>query len=63
MESLGATFLELTSVGPAAGEGGYARALTDEERQAQQAELTATSPGTTWSSPPRRCPGAGRRCW
>jgi NAD(P) transhydrogenase subunit alpha len=39
VESLGATFIELTSVGPAAGEGGYARALTDEERQAQQAEL------------------------
>jgi H+-translocating NAD(P) transhydrogenase subunit alpha len=41
VESLGATFIELTSVGPAAGEGGYARALTDEERLAQQAELTA----------------------
>src|SRR6201989_2017733 len=40
VESLGATFIELTSVGPAAGEGGYARALSDEERQAQQAELT-----------------------
>ncbi len=40
VESLGATFIELTSVGPAAGEGGYARALTDEERAAQQAELT-----------------------
>ena len=40
VESLGATFIELTSVGPAAGEGGYARALTDEERLAQQAELT-----------------------
>jgi NAD(P) transhydrogenase subunit alpha len=39
VESLGATFIELTSVGPAAGEGGYARALTDDERQAQQAEL------------------------
>ena len=39
VESLGATFVKLTSVGPAAGEGGYARALTDEERQAQQAEL------------------------
>jgi proton-translocating NAD(P)+ transhydrogenase subunit alpha len=39
VESLGATFIELTSVGPAAGEGGYARALTEEERQAQQAEL------------------------
>jgi hypothetical protein len=23
---------------------------------------SATSPGTTWSSPPHRCPGAGRRC-
>jgi NAD(P) transhydrogenase subunit alpha len=40
VESLGATFIELTSVGPAAGEGGYARALTAEEQQAQQAELT-----------------------
>jgi NAD(P) transhydrogenase subunit alpha len=39
VESLGGTFIELTSVGPAAGEGGYARALTEEERQAQQDEL------------------------
>ena len=39
VESLGATFLELTSVGPAAGEGGYARELTGKERQAQQDEL------------------------
>ena len=37
--SLGATFLELTSVGPASGTGGYARALTDDERRAQQDEL------------------------
>ena len=41
VESLGATALELTSVGPAAGEGGYARELTGEERQAQQDELAA----------------------
>jgi len=39
VESLGATFIELTSVGPAGGAGGYARALTDAERAAQQAEL------------------------
>jgi len=39
VESLGATFLELAAVGPAAGEGGYARELTGEERQAQQDEL------------------------
>jgi NAD(P) transhydrogenase subunit alpha len=39
VESLGATFIELTSVGPASGAGGYARALTDAERAAQQAEL------------------------
>jgi H+-translocating NAD(P) transhydrogenase subunit alpha len=38
-ESVGATFIELTSVGPASGEGGYARALTEEERMAQQQEL------------------------
>jgi NAD(P) transhydrogenase subunit alpha len=39
VESLGATFIELTSVGAASGTGGYARALTDSERAAQQAEL------------------------
>jgi NAD(P) transhydrogenase subunit alpha len=38
-KSLGAKFIELTSVGSAAGEGGYARELTVEERDAQQAEL------------------------
>jgi NAD(P) transhydrogenase subunit alpha len=37
--SLGATFIELKSVGSASGEGGYARALTEDERQAQQDEL------------------------
>ncbi|HEX4062249.1 MAG TPA: NAD(P) transhydrogenase subunit alpha [Streptosporangiaceae bacterium] len=40
VESLGATFLELKAVTSAAGEGGYARELTDEERRAQQAELS-----------------------
>jgi NAD(P) transhydrogenase subunit alpha len=40
VESLGATFVELTSVTSAAGAGGYARELTDEERRAQQAELS-----------------------
>jgi len=38
-ESIGATFIELGSVGPASGAGGYARALTDDERLAQQQEL------------------------
>jgi H+-translocating NAD(P) transhydrogenase subunit alpha len=41
VESLGATFIELTSVLSAAGEGGYARELTADERQAQQDELTS----------------------
>ncbi len=40
VESLGATFVELTSVSSAAGEGGYARELTADERQAQQEELS-----------------------
>lgn len=40
VESLGATFIQLTSVASAAGEGGYARELTEDERAAQQAELT-----------------------
>jgi NAD(P) transhydrogenase subunit alpha len=39
-ESLGARFLELESVADATGEGGYARELSDEEKAAQQAELT-----------------------
>jgi H+-translocating NAD(P) transhydrogenase subunit alpha len=40
-ESVGATFIELAAVGPASGEGGYARALTDDERLAQQQDLAA----------------------
>jgi len=39
VESLGATFIELTAGVSATGEGGYARELTAEERQAQQDEL------------------------
>jgi NAD(P) transhydrogenase subunit alpha len=39
VESLGASFIELTSPVSAAGEGGYARELTEQERDAQQAEL------------------------
>ena len=41
IESVGARFLELESVASAAGEGGYARALTADEQSAQQAELAA----------------------
>ncbi|GAA4921243.1 NAD(P) transhydrogenase subunit alpha [Stackebrandtia albiflava] len=41
VESLGARFLELESVTGGAGDGGYARQLTDAERRAQQDELTA----------------------
>jgi NAD(P) transhydrogenase subunit alpha len=40
VESVGARFLELESVTSAAGEGGYARALTPDEQAAQQAELS-----------------------
>lgn len=39
VESLGATFIELKTAVAAAGEGGYARELTADERQAQQEEL------------------------
>jgi NAD(P) transhydrogenase subunit alpha len=39
IQSVGARFLELGSVGSAAGQGGYARALTADEQSAQQAEL------------------------
>jgi NAD(P) transhydrogenase subunit alpha len=41
VESLGATFIVLKAVADAAGEGGYARELTADERQAQQEELTS----------------------
>jgi len=40
VESVGATFIELDSAVSAEGEGGYARQLTDEERRAQQDELS-----------------------
>ncbi|HZE41429.1 MAG TPA: NAD(P) transhydrogenase subunit alpha [Stackebrandtia sp.] len=40
-ESLGAKFLELASVASAGGEGGYARELTEDERDAQQLELAS----------------------
>jgi NAD(P) transhydrogenase subunit alpha len=39
VESLGASFIDLTSAVSAAGDGGYARELTAGERDAQQAEL------------------------
>jgi NAD(P) transhydrogenase subunit alpha len=39
VRSVGARFLDLTGVAVGNGEGGYARALTDEERQAQQEAL------------------------
>ena len=39
VESLGAKFLVLSSVGDASGEGGYARALTEEEQLAQRHEF------------------------
>ena len=41
VSSLGAKFVELTSVDAGAGEGGYARALTEDEQVALQAELSA----------------------
>jgi NAD(P) transhydrogenase subunit alpha len=40
VESLGASFLELEAGKGAEGEGGYARELTEEEKAAQQRELT-----------------------
>ncbi|HEX5497102.1 MAG TPA: NAD(P) transhydrogenase subunit alpha, partial [Mycobacteriales bacterium] len=46
VESLGATFVTLDSVASASGEGGYARALTPAEQQAQQEELNGHIAGT-----------------
>lgn len=61
VRSLGATFLELEAGTSAAGEGGYARELTDEEKAAQQAELvekiaTFDAVITTALVPGRRAP-------
>ena len=39
VESVGGTFVTLDDVGPAAGTGGYARALTDDEQRIQQERL------------------------
>jgi NAD(P) transhydrogenase subunit alpha len=60
-ESVGATFLSLSSGAAAAGEGGYARALTAEETEAQQLELADHIAGhdivvTTAQVPGRRPP-------
>ena len=60
-ESLGASFLVLESVATATGEGGYARALTPDEQQAQQQELNGHIAGcdaviTTAQVPGRRPP-------
>jgi NAD(P) transhydrogenase subunit alpha len=60
-ESLGAQFIVLKSVADAAGEGGYARALTAEEQAAQQQELNDHIAGmdvviTTAQVPGRRPP-------
>lgn len=41
VESLGASFVDIGAVAGAAGADGYARALTDDEQQAQRAELAA----------------------
>jgi len=41
VRSVGARFLDLPGVSSGSGEGGYARALTDEERTAQQAAVQA----------------------
>jgi NAD(P) transhydrogenase subunit alpha len=61
VESLGAAFVELKSVTSAAGEGGYARELTEDERRAQQAELSSHTAAhdvviTTAQVPGRRPP-------
>jgi NAD(P) transhydrogenase subunit alpha len=61
VESLGAQFVTLTSVADATGEGGYARALTEEEQAAQQAELNGVIAAhdvviTTAQVPGRRPP-------
>ncbi len=61
IESLGAKFLELSSVGPAGGTGGYARALSPEEQAAQQRELESKLASfdviiTTAAVPGRRPP-------
>jgi len=60
-ESVGATFLSLSSVAAAAGDGGYARALTPEEAEAQRRDLADHVAGhdivvTTAQVPGRRPP-------
>lgn len=56
VESLGARFLT-SSVASGAGEGGYARVLSDEERAAQQAELASALTGFDVIITTARVPG------
>ena len=61
VESLGAQWVSLKSVADASGQGGYARALTDEEQAAQQIELNGVIAAqdiviTTAQVPGRRPP-------
>src|ERR1039457_1621913 len=56
--SLGGTFIELKSVGAASGQGGYARALSEDERQAQQDELAGHIARQGVVIPPAHIPGS-----
>ena len=63
VRSVGAQWLSLGEKIAAAGEGGYARELTDEERAQQQKALEEAIAASTSSSPPRWCRDGPHRGW
>ncbi len=61
VRSVGAQWLDLGI--DAAGEGGYARELTDDERPSSSRRSRTRSRASTWSSRPRWCRVVPRRVW
>ena len=63
VESLGGTFIELTSVRDAAARAATRGRSPTRSARPSRPSWPAISPAMTWSSPPPRCRGASRRCW
>src|SRR5258705_11675787 len=61
VRSVGAQWLDLGI--DAAGQGGYARELTDDERPSSRRNLKRPSRVSTWGSPPRWYPAGPPRGW
>ena len=63
VESLGATFIELTSASARPARAATPASSPPRSAPRSRPSWPRTSPGRTWSSRPRRFPGGARRCW